>query len=83
MAKQLTPITVGWEVWYPYQYQDNNQLKGLDVLILNAIAEKTSANLAYIELPWKRHLRYLSTGEVDIAMGSSKNKERGHQWQIT
>jgi len=77
IAKQLAPITVGWEIWYPYQYQDNNnQLKGLDVLILNAIAEKTSANLAYIELPWKRHLRYLKTGEVNIAMGSSKNKER-------
>ncbi len=76
IAKQLTPIIVGWEIWYPYQYQDNNKLKGLDVLILNAIAEKTSANLAYIELPWKRHLMYLKTGEVNIAMGSSKSRER-------
>jgi len=77
IAKQPTSIIVGWEVWYPYQYQDNNnQLTGLDVLILNAIAEKASVNLAYIELPWKRHLMYLKTGEVNIAMGSSKNRER-------
>lgn len=77
IAKQLSPVTVGWEIWYPYQYQDNNhQLKGLDVLILNAIAEQTSANLAYIKLPWKRHLMYLKKGEVNIAMGSSRNRER-------
>jgi polar amino acid transport system substrate-binding protein len=77
IAKQLAPITVGWEIWYPYQYQDNNnQLKGLDVLILNAIAEETSTNFAYIELPWKRHLMYLKKGEVNIAMGSSRSRER-------
>ena len=76
-AKNVTSITVGWETWYPYQYQDNNnQLIGLDVFILNAIAEKISANLAYIELPWIRHLMYVETGEINIAMGSSKNKER-------
>jgi len=77
IAKQLAPISVGWEIWYPYQYQDsNNQLKGLDVLILNAIAEQTSANLDYIKLPWKRHLMYLQKGEVNIAMGSSRSRER-------
>lgn len=76
-AKKITSITVGWEIWYPYQYQDNNnQLIGLDVCILNAIAEKISVNLAYIELPWKRHLMYLKKGKVNIAMGSSKNRER-------
>jgi polar amino acid transport system substrate-binding protein len=77
IAKKVTSITVGWETWYPYQYQDNNkQLIGLDVFILNAIAEKISVDLAYIELPWIRHLMYVKNGEINIAMGSSKNRER-------
>jgi len=51
-------------------------LIGVDVSILNAIAEKIPVDLTYLELPWKRHLMYVKTGEVNIAMGSSKNKER-------
>ncbi len=76
-AAKVKPVKVGWELWYPYQYKDNNeQLIGVDVSILNAIAKQMSAELFYEELPWKRHLRYIKTGQSDIAMGSSKTKAR-------
>lgn len=67
---------VGWELWYPYQYMKQDKLVGLDVEILNAIAKKANININYTELPWKRHLLYLKSGDVAIAMGSSKNSER-------
>ena len=76
-ATQLKPINVGWEVWYPYQYQGKSkQLMGVDIAIMNAIAKQMSVALVYEELPWKRHLKYIKTGQFDIAMGSSKTEER-------
>jgi polar amino acid transport system substrate-binding protein len=76
-AAQLKPINVGWEVWYPYQYQGKSkQLMGVDIAIMNAIAKQMSVELVYEELPWKRHLKYIKTGQFDVAMGSSKTEER-------
>ena len=72
-------LHVGWELWYPYQYRNSQQeLLGLDFEILNTILTKAGYTPKYTELPWKRHLHYVKTGEVDVAMGASKsiNRER-------
>ncbi|GHE82825.1 substrate-binding periplasmic protein [Thalassotalea profundi] len=70
-------LAVGWELWYPYQYRNEQQkLVGLDLDIFNAIVEKLNLSVNYTELPWKRHLNYIKTGEMDIAMGASYTKER-------
>ncbi len=76
-ATPTKSLNVGWEVWYPYQYQGKNkQLMGVDIAIMNAIAKQMSIDLVYEELPWKRHLKYIKTGQFDVAMGSSKTTER-------
>ncbi|WP_085297383.1 substrate-binding periplasmic protein [Cognaticolwellia mytili] len=70
-------LHVGWEIWYPYISRNNQQqLVGLDVEILNAILVKVGYTSEYTELPWKRHLHYLKTGEIDVAMGASISEER-------
>lgn len=70
-------FSVGWELWYPYQYHNNQQqLVGLDFDVFNAVIKKAKLTVQYTELPWKRHLQYIQTGEMDMAMGSSKTKER-------
>lgn len=70
-------LSVGWELWYPYQFHNNNQqLVGLDFDILNAIIKQAGLKVNYTELPWKRHLHYIKTGDIDIAMGASYNEER-------
>jgi len=72
-----TTLSVGWELWYPYQYHNNKQeLVGLDFEILNAIVKQANLSLNYTELPWKRHLHFIKTGEMDVAMGASFNQER-------
>jgi polar amino acid transport system substrate-binding protein len=74
MAKSLS---VGWELWYPYQYHNaEQQLVGLDLEIFNAITKQANLNVEYTELPWKRHLQYMKSGKMDVAMGASKNNER-------
>ena len=70
-------LHVGWELWYPYQYRNSQQeLLGLDFEIFNAILTKAGYTPEYTELPWKRHLHYIKTGEMDAAMGASVSEER-------
>jgi polar amino acid transport system substrate-binding protein len=68
---------VGWELWYPYQYHNKQQkLVGLDFDIFNAIIKESNLNVKFTELPWKRHLQYIQTGKMDMAMGASHTPER-------
>lgn len=70
-------LAVGWELWYPYQYHNNQQqLVGLDFDIFNAIIKEAGFTVNYTELPWKRHLQYIKSGEMDVAMGASFTQER-------
>jgi polar amino acid transport system substrate-binding protein len=68
---------VGWELWYPYQYHNKQQkLVGLDFDIFNAIIKEANLDVKFTEIPWKRHLQYIQTGKMDMAMGSSHTPER-------
>ncbi|MBA6327609.1 amino acid ABC transporter substrate-binding protein [Colwellia sp. MB02u-6] len=70
-------LYVGWELWFPYQYRNSQQeLVGLDFEIFNTIFAKVGYTTEYTELPWKRHLHYIKTGEMDVAMGASLSEER-------
>mgnify|MGYP003624588042 FL=1 len=70
-------LHVGWELWYPYQFYNNQQeLSGLDFEIFNRILTKTGYTAEYTELPWKRHLHYIKVGEMDVAMGASYSDKR-------
>jgi polar amino acid transport system substrate-binding protein len=77
-AKAATKqLSVGWELWYPYQFHNSKQqLVGLDFDIFNAIVNQANLTVSYTELPWKRHLHYLKSGEMDVAMGASYSAER-------
>lgn len=77
-------LHVGWELWYPYQYRNSQQeLLGLDFEIFNAILSKAGFTSEYTELPWKRHLHYIKTGEMDVAMGASISDERKRYARFT
>jgi len=70
-------LAVGWELWYPYQYHNKSrELVGLDFDIFNAVVSHAGLNVTYTELPWKRHVHYIKTGQMDVAMGSSFTSER-------
>jgi polar amino acid transport system substrate-binding protein len=70
-------LSVGWELWYPYQYHNNNrQLVGLDIDTFNAIMAEAKLSFTTAEIPWKTHLHFIHTGKMDIAMGASWSKDR-------
>lgn len=72
------PLSSGWELWYPYQYRNAQQeLVGLDFDIFNAVINQANLDVVYTEeLPWKRHINYIKSGDVDLAMGASITEER-------
>lgn len=70
-------LSVGWELWYPYQYHNKNrQLVGLDIDSFNAIMAEAKLSFTTAEIPWKTHLHFIHTGKIDIAMGASWSQDR-------
>ncbi|MCI2284221.1 transporter substrate-binding domain-containing protein [Colwellia sp. MSW7] len=76
-SAQSQEFSVGWELWYPYQYHnEQNKLTGVDIELFKLITENVGMSVSYVELPWQRHLMYIKSGNVDIAFGASYTKER-------
>ena len=70
-------LSVGWELWYPYQYHNKDQqLVGLDIDSFNAIMTEAKLSFTTAEIPWKTHLHFIHKGKMDLAMGASWSKER-------
>ena len=77
LTSQARTLTAGWEIWYPYQYRNKDQqLLGVDFDILNTVAKRAGLSVGYSEIPWRRLMHFVKTGEMDIAMGVSYNQER-------
>ena len=70
-------LSVGWELWYPYQYHNKSrELVGLDIDSFNAIMVEAKLNFTTAEIPWKTHLHFLKTGKMDLALGASWTEDR-------
>ncbi|KUO71870.1 MAG: hypothetical protein APF77_07100 [Clostridia bacterium BRH_c25] len=60
----------------PYQYEENEQYKGVHIDILNNIADKNNFIIQYVPMNSSNDcLEALSNGEVDIVLGAIKNHE--------
>ncbi|SFC98187.1 substrate-binding periplasmic protein [Pseudoalteromonas denitrificans] len=74
LAKSLN---VGFKSYPPFNYYSKDQkLVGLDVDILSAVAKQANLSINYRETPWRRTLKYLRTGDINLTMGASYSKER-------
>jgi polar amino acid transport system substrate-binding protein len=61
----------------PYQHIDQNgRLTGLDVELIQAIFNKMGCQLEYREVPWKQLLPAIKRGQISLAAGASKSKQR-------
>lgn len=71
------PLSLGWDLWEPYQYLDKEQKPtGLDIELASAIVEQVGCTLSIAQIPWKQHLKAIENGSIDLAAGASKNAER-------
>lgn len=70
-------LTMGWEPWEPYQYIDeNNQLVGFDIDLINAIASAMGCTVRFKELVWARGLVETEAGVIDMLAHADYTDER-------
>lgn len=76
----------GWgQEWAPFLMGTYDQPAGLDIEILDAVIKETGCTWrnTELEIPWKRHLKWLKLGEIDIATGASWTQERAEYAYFT
>ncbi|RTE65560.1 hypothetical protein EH243_11505 [Amphritea opalescens] len=71
-----TTFSVAWLEWKPYQMQKGNRVTGIDIELLKAIMDNAGCAYQLQNIPWERTKRYIRSGEIDLAIGASKNQER-------
>lgn len=70
-------LVVGWGDWQPFSYRnEQHQLQGLDIELLNAILQRADYKARFIEMPWTRVLHELEFGTVQLAMSANITTER-------
>lgn len=69
-------LTSTWEPWEPYQYQDGENITGLDNDLVKAIFKQANCQINFVKRPWARALKEIEAGSIDLASGASMNDER-------
>lgn len=70
-------LSMGFDIWEPYQFIDiDRAVKGLDVEIINLVAEEMGCTLEYKQATWVELISQLKKGEVDLVLGASKTADR-------
>ncbi|WP_323968272.1 substrate-binding periplasmic protein [Aeromonas veronii] len=68
---------MGWVDWQPFSYRnEQQQLRGLDVELLNAIFLRAGYQAKFNEMPWARVLHELKFGTVQLTMSANITAER-------
>lgn len=70
-------LLVGWSSWHPFSFRDQQQqLQGLDIDLLEAIFNRAGFHANYSEMPWARVLRELEFGTIQLTMSANQTAER-------
>ncbi len=64
-------LRVGWAPWYPYGFKDpkhNNQMSGITVDLMEALARYMKTETVYVEDSWATIIAGLQAGKFDVLM---------------
>lgn len=61
---------------YPFEVYLEGKPKGLNIDVMNKVAEKLNCKVEYFDLPFARIIYEAKHGNLDIVMGVGKRKER-------
>jgi polar amino acid transport system substrate-binding protein len=68
--------------FFPFNYQENGNIKGFSIDILNYIKAYSKYDFEFIILPWPRALHLVGQGELDIILGFFITPERAQTYHI-
>src|SRR5690625_4267996 len=72
-------LSVGWDPWEPYHFKPSgSKVRGLDVDLLESIAEHSDCKLEWEQGSWVSMLRLVESGELRSEEHTSELQSRGH-----
>ncbi|QGX40286.1 substrate-binding periplasmic protein [Permianibacter aggregans] len=70
-------LTLGWESYEPYQFRDlNGDVRGLDVDVVTAIAERVGCKITYQQGEWRELLDGIKSGKLDLIASATRTEDR-------
>jgi polar amino acid transport system substrate-binding protein len=75
-------LRVGMVNWPPAKIVENGRFGGVDVLMLEELAQRAGIVVEYTECPWRRCLVMLEAGDVDLISSITKSPERERYLQF-
>ena len=76
-AATTCELTMGFDPWEPYQYRDiDSSVRGLDVELVERIAEQAGCQLSFAEDDWGSLLVALERGDIDVLAGATRTAGR-------
>jgi polar amino acid transport system substrate-binding protein len=70
-------LRIATEQWVPYVVEEETDwYGGMDIDILNALAQSMNMKIKYIPCKWKRCLALIKAGEADVLSHVSFRKKR-------
>jgi len=74
---QKLRLKVGFDRHPPFNFfDDNGDAVGIDIEQLKLILDEAGLEYDFYERPWKRVLREIENGALDISMGAAKTEDR-------
>lgn len=86
MANCNKELVNGWGgQWEPFLMGRYESPYGLDMEVLDAVIKVSGCSWrnTELEIPWKRHLEWIKSGELDLATGASWTQERAEYAYFT
>ncbi len=76
-APRSCQLTMGFDVWEPYQFIGfGREIQGLDVELIEMIADKLDCDVQYQQDSWGNLLSLLKGGKIDFVLGASMTEDR-------
>ena len=60
----------------PYTIVGDESITGIDIILANQLAEKMNMKIKYVQCPWKRCLKLMEHGQIDLLTGVYKRPDR-------
>jgi polar amino acid transport system substrate-binding protein len=75
-GKVILTVAIEEIGYFPYNYEENGEIKGFSIDVLNYFEENSKYDFEFIILPWPRALYLVEQGEVDLILTLFKNERR-------
>lgn len=77
LADETIKLKIAYDNQAPYRFTNSQgRAEGIDIARISAILDQAGIEYEFQEYPWKRILRLIQTGEIDLGMGAGKLEER-------